>query len=44
MNGAILGIKARKTPLLKDENGNMKEISWEEGFKTFAEKMTAIQE
>lgn len=37
-------IKARKTPLLKDENGNMKEISWEEGFKTFAEKMTAIQE
>ena len=22
----------------------MKEISWEEGFKTFAEKMTAIQE
>ena len=37
-------IKARKTPLLRDENGNMKEISWEEGFKTFAEKMTAIQE
>ncbi|MCQ2968801.1 MAG: molybdopterin oxidoreductase family protein [Clostridium sp.] len=37
-------VKARKTPLLKDGNGNMKEISWEEGFKTFAEKMTAIQE
>ena len=37
-------IKARKAPLLRDENGNMKEISWEEGFKTFAEKMTAIQE
>ena len=37
-------IKARKTPLLRDENGEMKEISWEEGFKTFAEKMTSIQE
>lgn len=37
-------IKARKAPLLRDKNGNMKEISWEEGFKTFAEKMTAIQE
>ena len=37
-------IKARKAPLLRDENGNMKAISWEEGFKTFAEKMTAIQE
>ena len=37
-------IKARKSPLLRDENGEMKEISWEEGIKTFAEKMTAIQE
>ena len=37
-------VKARKTPLLRDENGNMKEISWEEGFKVFAERMTAIQE
>lgn len=37
-------IKARKTPLLRDENGEMKEISWEEGFKTFAKKMTSIQE
>ena len=37
-------IKARKNPLLRDENGEMKEISWEEGFKTFAKKMTSIQE
>ena len=37
-------IKARKSPLLRDENGEMKEISWEEGFKTFAKKMTSIQE
>lgn len=37
-------IKARKNPLLRDENGDMKEISWEEGIKVFAEKMTAIQE
>ena len=37
-------IKARKTPLLRDENGEMKEISWEEGIKTFAKKMTEIQE
>ncbi len=36
--------KARKNPLLRDENGEMKEISWEEGFKTFAKKMTSIQE
>ena len=37
-------VKAIKTPLLRYENGNMKEISWEEGFKVFAERMTAIQE
>lgn len=37
-------VKARKNPLLRDENGEMKEISWEEGFKTFAKKMTSIQE
>lgn len=35
--------KARKSPLLRDENGEMKEISWKEGFKTFASKMTDIQ-
>ena len=37
-------IKARKTPLLRDENGEMKEISWEEGFDIFVKKMTGIQE
>ena len=37
-------IKARKTPLFRDENGEMKEISWEEGFDIFVKKMTAIQE
>lgn len=37
-------IKARKTPLLRDENGEMKEVSWEEGIKTFATKMTEIQD
>ncbi|WP_330362423.1 hypothetical protein [[Clostridium] dakarense] len=31
-------IKARKRPLLRDENNEMKEISWEEGFKIFAKK------
>lgn len=36
-------IKARKSPLLRDENGEMKEVSWEEGIKVFAEKMTNIQ-
>lgn len=35
--------KARKSPLLRSENGEMKEISWEEGFKTFANKMTDVQ-
>ena len=37
-------IKARKTPLLRDENGEMREISWEEGIKTFTKKMTEIQD
>ena len=37
-------IKARKTPLLRDANGEMKEVSWEEGIKTFTKKMTEIQE
>lgn len=37
-------IKARKNPLLRDENGEMKEISWKEAFETFAKKMTSIQE
>ena len=37
-------IKARKTPLLRDENGEMKEVSWEEGIKTFTKRMTEIQE
>ena len=36
-------IKARKTPLLRDENGEMKEISWDKGFETFAKRMTEIQ-
>ncbi len=36
-------IKARKTPLLRDENNQMKEITWKEGFETFAKKMTDIQ-
>ena len=37
-------IKARKTPLLRDENGEMREISWEEGIKTFTKKMREIQD
>lgn len=36
-------IKARKAPLLRAENGEMKEISWCEGFDIFAEKMKSIQ-
>ena len=36
-------IKARKSPLLRDENGEMKEVSWEKGIKMFVEKMTNIQ-
>lgn len=37
-------IKARKNPLLRDENGEMKEVSWKEAFETFAKKMTSIQD
>lgn len=37
-------IKARKNPLLRDENCEMKEVSWKEAFETFAKKMTSIQE
>ena len=37
-------IEARKRPLLRDENGEMKEVAWDEAFKTFAKKMTSIQE
>ncbi|WP_291653545.1 nitrate reductase [Clostridium sp.] len=36
-------VKARKSPLLRDENGEMKEISWNKGFEVFAKKMTEIQ-
>lgn len=36
-------IKARKSPLLREENGEMKEISWNKGFEVFAKKMTEIQ-
>lgn len=36
-------IKARKSPLLRDENGEMREISWNKGFEVFAKKMTEIQ-
>lgn len=35
--------KARKTPLLRDKDGNMQEITWEDGFNIFAKKMTDIQ-
>lgn len=37
-------VKARKSPLLRDESGEMKEISWNDGFEVFAKKMTEIQE
>jgi assimilatory nitrate reductase catalytic subunit len=36
--------KPNKRPLIKDEKGNMKEISWEEAFEIFASKMKYIQE
>lgn len=36
-------IKARKSPLLREENGEMREISWNKGFEVFAKKMTEIQ-
>ncbi|MGV8981217.1 molybdopterin oxidoreductase family protein [Clostridium sp.] len=37
-------IKSRKSPLLRNEKNEMIEVSWEEGFDTFASKMTSIQE
>ena len=36
-------IKPTKRPLLRDENGEMKEIEWDEAFEIFAKKMTDIQ-
>lgn len=33
-----------KKPLLRDEDGNRREIEWDEAFKLFAKKMTEIQE
>ncbi len=35
--------RARKTPLLRDKDGNMQEITWKDGFNIFAKKMTDIQ-
>ena len=37
-------IAPTKYPLLRDENGEMQSISWDEGFKVFAKRMTDIQE
>ncbi|MBX7294605.1 nitrate reductase [Clostridium chauvoei] len=37
-------IKARKRPLIRNEKGEMEEVSWEKGFDIFATKMTDIQE
>ncbi|MGL5152736.1 MAG: molybdopterin oxidoreductase family protein [Clostridium sp.] len=37
-------VKPNKYPLLRDENGEMKDISWDEAFKIFVDKMTGIQE
>ncbi|MGL5381485.1 molybdopterin oxidoreductase family protein [Clostridium sp.] len=37
-------IEKRKSPLLRDENNNMVEVSWEKGINTFVEKMTSIQD
>lgn len=31
-------------PLLRDKNGEMKEIEWNEAFKTFADKIKETQE
>lgn len=36
--------KGNRFPLIKDENGKMKEISWDGAFTTFASKMSSIQE
>lgn len=34
----------QRLPLLRGEDGKMHEISWDEAFKVFAERMTSIQE
>ncbi|GAB6098267.1 hypothetical protein JCM16358_01460 [Halanaerocella petrolearia] len=34
----------QKSPLIRDESGEMKEISWDEAFETFVTRMEAIQE
>ncbi|MGL5312848.1 MAG: molybdopterin oxidoreductase family protein [Peptostreptococcaceae bacterium] len=36
-------IKPHKKPLLRDENGNMNTIEWDEAFNLFAQRMTDIQ-
>lgn len=36
--------KRPSLPLLRDKNGEMKEIKWDEAFKTFAEKIKESQE
>ena len=33
----------QRLPLLRGEDGKMHEISWDEAFKVFAERMTSIQ-
>lgn len=35
---------SRKLPLLRDKSGNMREISWDKAFETFASRMKNIQE
>lgn len=35
---------SRKFPLLRDKNGNMREVSWDKAFETFASQMKNIQE
>lgn len=34
----------QKLPIIKDENGEMKEISWDEAFEVFASRMKSIAE
>ncbi|MFI3210446.1 MAG: molybdopterin-dependent oxidoreductase [Peptostreptococcaceae bacterium] len=36
-------IKPTKKPLLRDKNGEMKEVEWDEAFEVFAKRMTDIQ-
>ncbi|WP_420808093.1 molybdopterin oxidoreductase family protein [Clostridium ragsdalei] len=44
LNKQCRKFKSSKLPLLKDESGKMKVISWEDAFETFAFKMRSIQE